>query len=627
MNFKDEFGKQLDTLKPDGYIKDRVRRKMEIPGGKPSRRRGITVFRGAAAAVMCAAVVFSAGVLLSNQSKQASAAGIMKPADSYGEIYKAIEKYTKYARKINGINEVMLDGAAESANGTLKGSSANGNKSNTGTQEYVDQSSSAPAETEHSSTTTQVDGVDEADIVKTDGKYIYVLKFDVGEKVYVFKVENREPTSISEINLEFSASDMYLNGNRLAVIGNEDSEDGGCTSRADFFDVSSPENPKRVQTCTQSGYYNESRFINGRLFVISDYSISSPSAIKKQQAETYVPVVRCGNYDGAVKADTIHFYDNCAAITYTVLGCYEAESGKMVSTQSLLGGSYTVYASTENIITAGISGENGKTQIARFSVKDGNIEIKASAELAGTLLNQFSIDEYKGFYRFVVTDYRYEENRETSSNALYIFNEDLKQTGSVENVAPGERVYSVRFMGDVAYFVTFRQVDPLFSVDVSDPSAPKIIGSLKIPGFSNYLFPYGDGKLLGLGQSADENTGRATGVKLSVFDVSDPSNVTESAKTDVGAQYSSALYNHKAVLVDKEKNLIGFPVYAADGARYKVYSIENGGFTEKLNLKISLNGIEARGLYIGNTFYVVSSDSIMYFDIASFKRLGKTDIK
>ena len=391
MNFKDEFGKQLDTLKPDGYIKDRVRRKMEIPGGKPSRRRGITVFRGAAAAVMCAAVVFSAGVLLSNQSKQASAAGIMKPADSYGEIYKAIEKYTKYARKINGINEVMLDGAAESANGTLKGSSANGNKSNTGTQEYVDQSSSAPAETEHSSTTTQVDGVDEADIVKTDGKYIYVLKFDVGKKVYVFKVENREPTSISEINLEFSASDMYLNGNRLAVIGNEDSEDGRCTSRADFFDVSSPENPKRVQTCTQSGYYNESRFINGRLFVISDYSISSPSAIKKQQAETYVPVVSCGNYDGAVKADTIHFYDNCAAITYTVLGCYEAESGKMVSTQSLLGGSYTVYAGTENIITAGISGENGKTQIARFSVKDGNIEIKASAELAGTLLNQFSI--------------------------------------------------------------------------------------------------------------------------------------------------------------------------------------------------------------------------------------------
>ena len=180
----------------------------------------------------------------------------------------------------------------------------------------------------------------------------------------------------------------------------------------------------------------------------------------------------------------------------------------------------------------------------------------------------------------------------------------------------------MRFMGDAAYFVTFRQVDPLFSADVSDPYNPKIIGSLKIPGFSNYLFPYGD-KLLGIGRNADERTGRAEGMKLSMFDISDPANVTEGSKTDVPASNSEALYNHKATIADFGKNIIGFPTFGDTGLNYFVYSYEDGKFVQKLKawLDITRNQ-ECRGLYIGKVFYIASYYELQYYNLDTFEPLG-----
>ena len=177
-------------------------------------------------------------------------------------------------------------------------------------------------------------------------------------------------------------------------------------------------------------------------------------------------------------------------------------------------------------------------------------------------------------------------------------------------------------MGETAYFVTFRQVDPLFSADVSDPYNPKIIGSLKIPGFSSYLFPYGD-KLLGIGRNADEQTGRAGLMKLSMFDISDPSNVTESSKTDVPATYSEALYSHKATLADYGKNIIGFSVYGDNGPYYLVYSYEDGKFVQRLKADFDVTGNqECRGLYIGKVFYIAAAYELQYYDLETFEPLG-----
>ena len=220
------------------------------------------------------------------------------------------------------------------------------------------------------------------------------------------------------------------------------------------------------------------------------------------------------------------------------------------------------------------------------------------------------------------------DNRgEYSSNSLVILDGNLKKTGAISGIAEDERVYSVRFMGDTAYFVTFRQVDPLFSVDVSDPTSPKIIGSLKIPGFSNYLFPFGKGMLFGMGQNADEKTGRSTGMKISMFDISDPSNVTECAKTNISASYSEALYSHKATLINSGKNIIGFSAYGwQNNILYFIYAYENGELVKKAEINLPHSNTGCRGLYLGDKFYVVTPDVVYCFTLDGFKELSVTEI-
>ena len=569
MKFKDSYNNQLDNIKPDGYIKDKTRRRMAEAEGKVTpKRNGRAFFGTAVAAVLCGAIIFSAGLVMGrNRTKVNTTPNTkaMKTAQSYGDIYDIIKKFKskEYVEYVYEVEEGAVDtGAATGTSPTNKnGSSASNAEANS---------------SDHSDTTVQVEGVDEADIVKTDGKYIYILSGKPKDKkVKLVDVTGEKPKQLASIKAEdIYATDMYLSGDRLILLG---------TSESDFlvlgviYDVSDPNSPKEITRFKQSGDYNESRLIDGKLYVISNFSVDT-LGIKKGEEETYVPSVVCRDYDGAVTADSVYFYDNCNYPRYTVLCGYDIKDGSLCGTQSVLGGSYTVYASTQNIITCSNPNSEGLTQVARFAIDGGKIDFKATGSISGSLLNQFSIDEYKGYFRFVLTEYNTKETphetsgtevtaylvETTQTNSLVILDGDLKETGKITDLAPDERVYSVRFMGETAYFVTFRQVDPLFSADVSDPYNPKIIGSLKIPGFSSYLFPYGD-KLLGIGRNADEQTGRAGLMKLSMFDISDPSNVTESSKTDVPATYSEALYSHKATLADYGKNIIGFSVYGDNG--------------------------------------------------------------
>ena len=171
-------------------------------------------------------------------------------------------------------------------------------------------------------------------------------------------------------------------------------------------------------------------------------------------------------------------------------------------------------------------------------------------------------------------------------------------------------------MGDIAYFVTFRQTDPLFSADLSDPYNPKIIGELKIPGFSEFLFPYGEGKLLGLGNDADENSGRVKGLKLSFFDINDPSNVTELNKTVLNRlNYSPALSNHKAALISVKKNLIGFC-----GIESEMYSTKDSFCLNEMVVIyfiISLN-TKSSFVVIGNSCFVFSCSQFVSKTFSTF---------
>jgi len=208
-----------------------------------------------------------------------------------------------------------------------------------------------------------------------------------------------------------------------------------------------------------------------------------------------------------------------------------------------------------------------------------------------------------------------------SSNALYVLDMNLNILGSVENVAPGERVYSARFMGDIGYFVTFREVDPLFAVDLADPRNPVILSELKMPGFSDYLHPFMPGLMFGLGMEVCESTLMIKGLKLSMFDIDDPTDVVEIDKLVLDNLFwSEASHNHRAILVDAGRDIIAFPV---DGIYYVYgYSRENGfELRGEINLRQHQNDWwwgSMRGLYIGDYLYVFNMDSIASYSLTDF---------
>lgn len=262
------------------------------------------------------------------------------------------------------------------------------------------------------------------------------------------------------------------------------------------------------------------------------------------------------------------------------------------------------------------------TRITRFALSDGFFELGASAIIDGRLLNQFSLDEYEGYLRVVTTidsySYRiltdddydvesWQEGETISENALYVLDESLAIHGSIDGLAEDERVYSVRFDGPVGYFVTYRQVDPLFAVDLSDPASPVILSALKIPGFSQYLHVYQEGYLFGLGMAVDEETGYTDGLKLSMFDTSDPLNVDEISTLVLDDSWSEALYNHKAVFISQENDIIGFPVES----NYVVYGYsDDEGFYLRKTISSTYGVYNTRGLFIGDYIYMCSNEGV-----------------
>ena len=239
------------------------------------------------------------------------------------------------------------------------------------------------------------------------------------------------------------------------------------------------------------------------------------------------------------------------------------------------------------------------------------------------------MDEYAGNLRLVTT-LSHQSGQQT--NSLIILDNKLKKLSEIEDLAPGEHIYSARFMGDTAYFVTFRNMDPLFSADLSNPKNPKLLGELKITGFSEYLHPYSDGLLLGIGREISPDTGNFKGLKLSMFDTNDPSDVKERDKmVEKTFEYTPAWENHKSVVISAEKNLIGFAVEEYNKDRrewlnqYVVYSYEKDqGFTRRLTHELAKDRDQSqtRGLYIGEWFYVVEEDKITVFDMAHFNEFG-----
>ncbi len=318
---------------------------------------------------------------------------------------------------------------------------------------------------------------------------------------------------------------------------------------------------------------------------------------------------------------------------------------KFVNQKAIFSNGYNFYVSTSNIYIAdSIYNNTGvDTLLTKISTRNGRLIADKQGKVKGSIKDNFSMDEYENYFRVVTTVQNFKDSEVSTYNNLYVLNASLKVVGKIENLAKNEVIYSARFMGDIGYFVTFRQVDPLFSVDLSNPEKPKIIGKLKIPGFSSYLHFYGKNLLLGIGQEADVETGVAMGMKLSMFDISDPGNVREVHKMYLGNNtYSDISYNYKAIMVNDEKNIIGFAYNEADNSMKQYYGIyhydETLGFMEEFTYKQDAgNYATLRGTYVGDIIYILSLAQYDYdnyrensyvnaYDRKSYKRIDRLNM-
>ena len=571
-------------------------------------------------------------------------------AKDYDEVYGYIEARQEY---LDSLSESTADGGYEMASDLASGSAKSG-----GAASY-----SGAAETESwSDTNVREEGVGEGDIVKTDGENLYILN---GQKINIVSAASGELNSLAEIAMKESdfVTELYVESGRLVVVYSRseyeegtvsaDSEiDGAETSTdiavigggyyreytcADVYDVSNPAEPALMGGISQSGYYNTMRVKDGYVYLLSSYYADTGAA--QDDVAAYIPEVQ----DQMIDTSDIYMPDGQMGESYTVISSFSIEDpANQTDSKAVFGSGNLSYVSGENIYITEIhfgtdDSEVNQTSIRKISYENGMLEGVAQTKVDGTLNDSFSIDEYEGYLRLVTTispgspialypmprvgtTEEEIDSQVKDTNALYVLDENLTMVGEIRDLAEDESVYSARFMGDTGYFVTFRQVDPLFSVDLSDPADPKIIGELKLPGFSEYLHPYGDGLLLGIGMDVDESGTTTEGVKLSMFDISDPSSVQEVQNYVLEDMYGTNVYNYKAVFADVEKNLFGFTAYGSD-TKYYLFSYDSeNGFTEVFSKTMGGYG-DIRGLYAGDTFYLVEGNTVESYTLSGFEKI------
>ena len=518
---------------------------------------------------------------------------------------------------------------------------------------------------EYGTTNVRTQGVEEADVVKNDGRYLYQKIYQ--DKGYVHTqaiqiVDTKDGlTEVKRIEGYDNIQEFYVWEDTLVIIENKYLETMQTETQAEklmvcgaadygsynrqfheitFYNIKDRSKPYKIKTFTLKGRYDSSRIADGYFYGFSKY-YASPGEGEKDYT-SYIPQV-----DGIkLEAEQILLPEENEGNCYLLLTSIDMRNPrKFVDITAIVTDSDMYYVSRDNIYLADClpmeqtaGKQTNRISLLRFSYEKGKFGLQAEGIVPGSLESSFSMDEYEGYLRMVTTvdEYLLKEikdditgeilgnyiENETRSNALYVLDSDLSIIGKIENLAENERIYSARFMGDTGYFVTFRQTDPLFAVDLADVKNPKILSELKISGFSEYLHFYGEDRLLGIGMEADEETGSTDGMKLSMFDISDPANVQELTKLHMEQyQYSEALYNHKAVMISVPANIFGFEVEGYENGNFKkdylVFSYENDAFVQKLKVETNNKYGEmysSRGTFIGNVFYLLTRNG----DVTSY---------
>lgn len=611
-----------------------------------------------------------------------------------------------------------------------------------------------------STTNIQVAGVDESDIVKTDGQHIYAVN---DKNILIFKARPAAETSLlTTLKLDSRPQEIYLAGNKLVVFGYKEViypqpmvqfvPQSPYTFLA-VYDITDPAKPNLLRRFDFEGSYTASRMIEDRLYFITTtynfypaaesitpkvmengavisgdqstdryivpdmYYIDAPTSYNTSTAS----VIDLSKLDDPLRSQV--YFMPAGEITYASHNAlylaytkYVSEYQlRMTAAREILFGRLSdrdrsrinqidaidsailsddekankVNQVIENYLSRlsnderdqllknldedfnrrypDITKELEKTVIHKIAFSEKGLEYKGSGEVIGRLLNQFSMDEKDGYLRLATTRNRSwfmplfagfskiaimpSQQNNDSYNNVYVLDENLKTVGTIEDLAKGERIYSARFMGDRAYIVTFKQTDPLFVIDLSQPTAPTVLGLLKIPGFSNYLHPYDETTLIGIGKEATDNGEQGVdvqGLKVSLFNVADPTSPKELASIALGGRGSDsvALYDYKAFLFSKEKNLLVLPAtltqkgttdYQALFQGAIVFNVtattlaEQGRINFRLPSEISAQKVYTddtarRSLYIGDDLYVLSSATLKAAPLNSLRVSRSLDL-
>ena len=604
---------------------------------------------------------------------------------SLGTMYHRASDYKEvYQTLLKGYQQNWIEGemSAETSTATSE-DKASGNAAKDESADMDLSEGSKEGGKDYSTTNLQMEGVDESDIAKIDGSYIYTVedKYIVITDIRDGKLEEVTRFLPKDCGAADRVMEIYVDGDQLILVvqgyetslgesskagsdkensdkessdeeiavsdASEDSAfcykmNGKSTTQIQVYSIVDRKNPEFEGRLIQDGYYNTSRKIGDVVYLFTQYNMTSDvtSYVEKKHgvedlkegngvsslAEAVIPKVN----GEKVAASEIYLPESSGESGILVSSLDVNKPDKVLDSKLVISGYAQTYISKDALYLYEEDYDGAMiTNIAKFALDEGRISGVAAAAVSGYVRDTFAINASDGYLRVLTTDY----STEDEVNALYILDENMKLTGQLTGIAPGEEIYAARFMGNTGYFVTYRNTDPLFTVDLSDPAKPEIIGELKVTGFSEYLHFWDDTHLLGIGYESDENTGNIENIKLSMFNIENPGEVTEEAKLVLkDVDYSEALYDYKSVIISKDKNLIGLVCEDYSGSRtkqtYQIYSYENGTFKKQAEIS-DINGVNyenVRGMYSGNVFYLWINDNITSYDMTDgFKKIKERE--
>jgi len=496
----------------------------------------------------------------------------------------------------------------------------------------------------HSDTNVQVAGVDEMDIVKTDGEYVYAAANSYVTIIKAYPAEGLRNVSVIDLSAQFSNSNttyvnvdgIFIGDDKLIAVThvyswsywNDDNQtqgdDYGPKTIIAIYDTSDKENPSLAGFVGVSGHLLTARMIGNFVYAVSQASIWL------QDDEIALPYEYEDGLKTEVNAMDIRFApETPEGYSFVNVLSVNIHDGEHDLLTVVAGSASVVYMSKNSLYftvqkyrnlavvmaedDSSSDPQSPRTTIYRIQVDALSMVASAKGEVNGWLLNQFSLDERDSYLR-VATTIRWSE----PGNAVYVLDDRMQVVGKLEGLAPSETIYASRFIGDTLYLVTFEFTDPLFVIDLSHPTYPVVVGELEMPGFSSYLHPVDEDHVLGIGMEGGV-------LKVSLYDVSNPRHPIEESKyLHDSAGWSSALHDHKAILFDLEKELLVIPAYSYS-YNENVYEYQAGAlvFNVSLTNGISLFGMVThdsnnsfwggtitRSLYIGEDLYTLSQSSI-----------------